>query len=489
LTIALSQLPEFFDPRDANPQSKIDLTLMFDHLIGLNADGTDLSKTSGVADSWQSPDQQTWTFHIHPGLTFSNGDPLTSGDVKFSLDRVISPAAKGPFTAYFRSTVSTIDAPASDSVVIQLKKPDFAFPYYLSPLMGPEAMIVPMDYMTKVGLAGFIANPIGSGPYVRSSYSPGLGYTYTYRGKASPLSGVPRYKTIEFQAIPEQGSRVALLQTKAADLVDIDITTLDPATLTKAGYKVYQKAGTNVLGMQLQSQFDSSTALHSEQIRQALALAVNTKELNSTLYRGLGSITGVAFTGSFAYGFKPLTPYPYDPAKAKSLLAQAGYKGTPINVYAFDISGIPGEANAATAVAGYWKAIGVNVNVITVAYSSYRALWFAQKLPNSAGAIGLANTPFELSVFLGQFASTGINSYAKDPNLDALIQAVQNGSASKDAYSAAVTAVNQYIYDHYMTVPLMEIGAFYAGDPKVLPSSWKLGKGEYDFNSAGLIRQ
>lgn len=488
LVVALSQLPDILDPKHGNPQAKVHLNLMFDHLVGTDPSGRELSPETGVATAWESEDRQVWTFRLRDDLTFSDGSPVTAADVVFSLERVLAEDARAVNSSYLRSLVKSVEQTSDTEVVITLSAPDFTLPYYLSPLQGTEGMIVPKAYVEEVGEEAFGTAPVGSGPYELTDVNPGVSVTYTRRGTPHPTYGTARYRTIEFRSMPEQGARTAALEVGEVDLIDVDLASARLDDLRAAGFTIFEKERQNVIGVQFHTQW-KPVPVGNKDIRKALTLAVNSQEINESIYQGLGDVTGVAFLGSLGIGYpEDLPPYLYDPDEARRLLAETGYDGAPIDIYAFDIAGIPGLARTAEAIAGYWEAVGVNVKLNPIDYASFRPLWFEQSTEGATAPIGIANNMFSLSVFEIHYSSDGATSYAKDPEFDALVEQMRATTGDEEAYAAMTPTLARYVYDNYMTLPLLEIGSFYAANDNV-PESWDLGIGRYDININGLVRQ
>ena len=489
LRIALSQLPAFLDPRLANPQSKIYLNLVFDYLVGLNGEGTELDPDTGVATGWETADSTTWTFAIRPGLTFSNGEPLTASDVVFSLNRIIEPSATSVYAPTLRNLIASIAASDDATVTIVLKKADFTFPYVLSGMQGTEGMIVPEEYLTEVGNDAFAAAPVGSGPYVLKDANPGVSLTFDWRGEQHPLYGAPRYGAITLTSVPAQSTRTAMLETGEVDLIDVDLATADPKALADEGFTVFEKDKANVVGINMHGQFVDGSPTANEKFREALALSIDKEAIQKSIYRGLGTLTGTFAPGSHGMGYQPMEPYPYDPEKAKQLLAESGYDGAPVDVYAFDIAGVPGLSRVTEVVAGYYTDIGVNAQIQTMDYASFRPLWFDKKIPGASSPLGSTNVQFpHASVYQSQFGCEGSISYACDPEFDKIVAEMVSHLDDESVYGSYLVKANAYLHDHYMSIPILEVGTYYAGDD-VVPADWSLGFGQYDINIPDLIRQ
>ena len=488
LTIGLSQLPEVLDPRLGNPQTKLYLSLMFDHLVGVNPEGTEVSKETGIATSWESADNKTWTFKLRTGYTFSNGAALTSADVKYSLEQLVLPESLATYAGTIRANLDGVDTPAPDTVVVRLKNASFQFPVLLSPLFGVEGMVLPKDYATEQG-KGFATKPVGSGPYQLKNVTSGASLSFERRAQTHPVFGTPRYKEIELRKIAEDGARRAALEASEVDVIDVDVATLDPEVLKKDGYIILEKPQSNLIQMRLHEQNpNNKNPVSNEKIRQALALAINKEEINKVVYRGLGVLSGTPI-GSQAAGWTKFDPYPYDPEKAKALLKEAGYDNTPIDLYTFAIAGVPGQEKAGEAIAGYWKNIGVQVNIKPIDFLSFRPIWFGKQLNGGTNILGTSQIPGGASYPVANYTCTGQLSDQCDPALDQMVKDMQAALAlgNRQVYDEWVKKINQYQYDHFNVISILEIGSFYAADPKVVPAGWKLGRGQFDYNISGLL--
>lgn len=488
LTIGLSQLAQVLDPRLGNPQTKLYLSLIFDHLVGVNAEGTEISKDTGVAMSWESTDNKTWTFKLRPGYTFSDGTPLTSADVKFSIEQLTLPETLATYAGTIRANLDGVDAPAPDTVVIRLKAASFALPVLLSPLFGVEGMVLPKDYATAQG-KNFATKPVGSGPYVLKSATAGSSFVLERRPDKHPVFGTPRYKTIELRQIAEDGARRAALEAHEVDLIDIDVSTLDPNAVKKEGFTIFEKPQSNLIQLHMHEQDQAnSNPVSNEKFRQALALAINKDEINKVVYRGLGKMSGTPI-GSQAQGWTQFSTYPFDVEKAKQLLQESGYNKQPIDMYSFGIAGVPGQEKTAEAIAGYWKNIGVVVNIKPIDFLSFRPIWFGKQLNGGTNILGTSQTPGGATYPTSNLTCKGSLSDVCDTNLEKILTDMQAAGALADpkVYDDYIKKLNQYQYDHYNIISILEIGSFYAGDPKVVPAGWKLGEGQYDYNITGLL--
>ena len=147
-----------FDPHFSTSSNDIRVSFnVFDNLTSRHPDG---KLYPGLATEWKLEGQTTWRFKLRQGVKFHNGDPFTSADAKYSIERTYDPAAK-TMVATALATIEKIEAPDAHTLVITTKKPDPLLPARLGFYGG---QIVPKKYLESVGNDTFNAKPVGTGP-------------------------------------------------------------------------------------------------------------------------------------------------------------------------------------------------------------------------------------------------------------------------------------------------------------------------------------
>src|SRR5437660_2385575 len=147
-----------FDPHFSTSSNDIRISFnLFDNLTSRHADG---KLYPGLATEWKLEGQTAWRFKLRQGVKFHNGDPFTSADAKFSIERTYDPAANTMVKTAL-TTIDHIDAPDPHTLVITTKKPDPLLPARLAFYGG---QIVPRKYVEAVGNDSFNAKPVGTGP-------------------------------------------------------------------------------------------------------------------------------------------------------------------------------------------------------------------------------------------------------------------------------------------------------------------------------------
>lgn len=314
LTVDLPGYPATFDPGlQYDTSSYTVYRNIFDQL--LTRDPSSHKVAPGIADSWRQTGPTTWTFAIHPGITFSNGEQLTAADAAFSIDRILDKSFNSPQFANF-SAISKASG-TGQTLTITTKKPSPTLLSYLTTLS-----VVPKDYVTKVGDQAFDAKPVGSGPYTLASATGGSQVVL----KANPhyWKGAPQVTQVTFRAVPNTATRVADLQSGRADIVTQ--LTPDNATSLKSDARLQVLATPTERVDYLALNALGAAPTKNAKVRQAVAYAIDYNSIIKNLQRGYGNPVKAVLTPlSFGYPAN-VAGYQYDPAKAKQLLAASGAK-------------------------------------------------------------------------------------------------------------------------------------------------------------------
>jgi peptide/nickel transport system substrate-binding protein len=309
--------PVNLDPRiglDVQSQ-RIDM-LIFDSLVKKDEH---YELQPWLAKSWDQPDPTTYIFHLRPGIRFHNGKPLTSADVKWSLDSmrngVIITARAGAF-----SSVDRVDAPDPLTCVIHLKRPD---PFLLWNLSDGALGIVPYGSGKN-----FWQHPIGTGAYKFVSAQQDKDVILTRNEDG--WQPKPPIQALRFNVVPDDTTRALELQKGSADA---EINALEPDTVhalrNSHDLVVQSSPGTIVsyINLNLRDPY-----LRDVRVRQAVAMAINRQLILSTIWRGQGRLADDLLPPGHWARTDDTAHYPYDPAKANAILDAAGYRRGPDGV-------------------------------------------------------------------------------------------------------------------------------------------------------------
>jgi peptide/nickel transport system substrate-binding protein len=306
----LENSPTDLDPRvgiDA-PSERID-ELIFDALFRRDEH---FNLTPWLAERWDIPDPLTYIFHLHHGVRFHDGRPLTARDVKYTLDSISGGKIRTTKTATFQY-VDHIDTPDDFTVVIHLKEP---FAGLLWNLSDGAIGIVPYGSGDHFG-----RNPIGSGPF--KFVSAEQDKDVVIERNDDYWADKPRLKRVRFAVVPDTTTRALELRKGSAD-VAINALNADMYVTMKSDPSIRQMQGPGTIYSYLAMNL-RDPILKDVRVRQALAYAINREPLIHYLWRDtVRPSSSILPPQHWAYN-GDVTQYDYDPAKARALLDAAGY--------------------------------------------------------------------------------------------------------------------------------------------------------------------
>ncbi len=306
----IESMPANLDPRiGTDAQSQRLHSLIFSGLLERD---DQMNPRGDLAERWETPDPLTYIFHLRRGVRFHDGRPLTSADVKFTFDSILSGAIRTPKRGAFRM-VASVEAPDPSTVIFRLREP---FASFLWNLVRPSVGIVPAG-------AGedFAQHPVGTGPFrfagARQDDEVVLERNADYFG------GAPATERIRFRIVPDTTVRALELRKGTADVA---LNSLAPDTVPvlarQPDIEVTQQPGT--IYSYVAFNLDDAILAHRE-VRQALAYATDRESLVRYLLRGQARIAdGLLPPNHWAYE-SSLPRYDYNPARAEQLLDAAGF--------------------------------------------------------------------------------------------------------------------------------------------------------------------
>jgi peptide/nickel transport system substrate-binding protein len=415
---------------------------MFDGLLARNRD---MKIVPALAEKWQvSPDGRTITFTLRKDVKFHNGEPFDASVVKFSFDRLMRPDYKSQSQGPFKGILQEVKVLDPATVALVFSKPNPAILPYLVTTAG-YFFAVPPKYIKEVGEEGFIKKPVGTGPFQFVQWQ--KDDRLTLQANAQYWGGKPHVDRLVFRVIPEAGTRVAALLAGEVHIVSglspDDQPRIDSSTV--AGTKRVQST------RRIYIQWNKDVkALQDVRVRQAINYAVDKEAIVKSLLGGNGFPMGTPVI-SFEFGANPdVKPYPYDPAKARELLASAGHGSglslsldTPAGRYTKD-------KEVAQAVAGYLEKVGIKTAVQVKEWATYTADERNRKLSALSlwgwGAGGLMDADLALTPFFTKLSSRPYSVNFTDPKAEELIIAART-EMNVDKRAGLYREANRILHD------------------------------------------
>lgn len=394
---------------------------MFDGLLARNKD---MKIAPALAEKWAvSEDGKTITFNLRKGVKFQNGEPFDADVVKFSFDRLMRPDYKSQSQGPFKGILQEVKVFDPYSVALIFSKPNPVILPYLVTTAG-YFFAVPPKYIKEVGEDGFVKKPIGTGPFQFVQWQ--KDDRLTLRANPSYWGGKPKVDRLVLRVIPEAGTRVAALLAGEVNIITAISPDDQPKIDSSKVAATYRVQSTRRIYIQWNK---DTKALQDVRVRQAINYAVDKAAIVKSLLGGNGYPMAAPVI-SFEFGANTdLTPYPFDPEKAKALLKQAGYGSglsltldTPAGRYTKD-------KEVAQAVAGYLEKVGIKTNVQVKEWATYTADEQNRRLsPLSLwgwGAGGLMDADLALTPFFTKISSRPYSVQFTDPKAEELIIAAR----------------------------------------------------------------
>jgi peptide/nickel transport system substrate-binding protein len=382
LRIAMAAEPTAADPHHyaAAPNSTLH-DHVFESLVELDAR---LKAQPSLATSWSRRDDRTWVFRLHPGVRFHNGQEFTAADVVFSYCRILNNESE--LAVSYSSTVrrlARVEAEGPDAVVIVTKEPEPLLPSDVSTLrIIPRSLVaerlIAFDAATNCGgqgpwptLAAFNdgSAAVGTGPFRMRSFGRG-GVTELTRNDAY-WGEKPAWGAVRLQPVTAAGPRLAGLLAGDHDVVEAPATGDVPRLRENANVRLAVAPTTRLIFLQMDQREpapfvnggNAPNPLRDPRVRQALSLAIDRNAITQRIMDGLAT-PAAQFLPAGMSGIIPGLPVlPYDPARARALLAEAGYpNGFTMTLHATNNRYV-NDARVTQALAGYFTRIGVRTEL------------------------------------------------------------------------------------------------------------------------------
>ena len=411
LTIAMHFTPvaRWLDPAEGESTITPYLLLYTIH-DGLLKPMPGAASAPSLAESWSmSKDMLSAEFTLRSNAKFHNGDPVTSDDVKFSFERYRGGAAK-----LLKDSVREIQTPAQNRVRFVFKAPWPDFPAFYGTFVASAGWVVPKKYVERVGEDGFRKAPIGAGPYKFVSLNPGV--ELVVEAFEGYWRKPPSIKRLVFRSMPDETTRAAALKRGEVDLAMLLSGPTAHDIRRTPGLKLVAPL-LGIFWLDFPEQWDPKSPWADRRVRLAASLALDRQALNEAETIGLSRPVGSIVPREFEFAL-PFEPPPYDPARARKLLAEAGY---PDGFDAGELTPFPPYNAMGEAIQGWLQAVGIRTRMRVMERGTFMTAWREKKLRGVvltiSGVSGNAATRLESFV-----TKNGAFAYGALPEVDELFR-------------------------------------------------------------------
>src|SRR3989449_604270 len=388
-----------------------------------------------LAERWQITDGgRTWKFQLRKGVHFHDGRELTAEDVKFTFSSIAREGSANSLSTEFR-LIKSMEIESRYAITIHFDKPSVVFANKVNQgLFASVAFIQSKSSIESAGEEGAERRPIGTGPWKFVEHV--RGDRIVYEAVEGHWRATPNFKRLVMLKVPEPATRMAMLRAGSVDVIEAGGEYVDE--LKKVGMRLLTMPNTSAIWVILGGQwagrpsYDPKVpwaqpdAERARKVRLALNLAVDKQAIMQRVLGGLGSIVG----SWLAYPADPWAsealkkPFPYDPAKAKQLLAEAGYpNGFEVTM---NLTAWPGRGylpDVGEAVATYWEKVGIKVKRRPVDRAVFSADFRARAYSGVTLAYAAPLVAPEMweVLYRGAYTKASLNLFMEHPRLDEFI--------------------------------------------------------------------
>lgn len=358
VTVAITADPPGWDPTISTSQEipRVMYNNVYEGLVKFDRTG---AIVPGLAESYDvSADGLTWTFHLRHGVRFHDGSGFSSADVAAKFERARNPESGHTHAEYY-AAISDIATPDANTVVFTLSRPSRGLLYNLA---RPDSILYPAGKAETQR-----SEPIGTGPFRFASYTEGSEVVLE-RNPDYYLAGVPFLDKAVFKIIGDPNTRFAALQAGDIDMIGV---ALQPEQYLQLAGNPDLKGTEGTATTEITVAMNNTRAPFDDlRVRQAITMAVDKAAIVQGAMFGLGTVIGSHMSPSEPYYVDLSGTYPYDPARARELLAEAGYAdGFTIHFELPEPYNI--ERRSGEVVAQMLREVGIDVELSVVEWGTW----------------------------------------------------------------------------------------------------------------------
>ncbi len=414
-----------------------------------------------LATSFRNIDNLTWELTLRQGVKFHNGERFNAQTVKFFYDTMNDPAVVSPSKTN-HTWVTRVEVVDDYKVRLITRQP-----YPILPAQLALAHMMPPAYVKQVGLDGYRRRPIGTGPFKFVEHVPDT--RIVMQANDEWWGGPQRVRTLIYRPIKEDAARAAALVAGEVDLA-MDLPPELLPLVERARNVTVQKVLSIRTYVLLMSNLLPDYPTVKREVREAISYAIDRESLITNIMGGLGE--PASFISPTTFGFNPaLKPIPYDPARAKRLLAEAGYRNG-INVTLDASHGkYPKDKEIAEAIAGQLTSVGIRTTVKSYEWGVLTKRIFSHQASPMA-LIGWGDANFDPESHNRLTLRSGSTwSQSVDPKLDALLDQIAT-EMDPEKRKALIFEEQDYLRQMHPVAYLLRMGVI-AGVSRKL-DWWKL---------------
>ena len=361
-----------------------------------------------LAESWTvSPDGLVYEFLLRNGARFHNGEAVTADDVKFSFERY-----RGANAQVLKEKMKEVRIVDARRIQFRLKEPWPDFITFYGTTASSAGWVVPRKYLQSVGEDGFRKAPIGAGPYRVVSINPGI--EIVLEAFEGYWRKTPRVKRLVLRSLPDETTRAAALKRGDVDIAYFLNGPIAEDVRRTPGLKLTAVRSNTIFSLYFQDQWDAASPWRDPRVRLAASVAIDRKSLNEAEQLGFAGLTGSVVPRYMEFAL-PFDPDPYDPARAKRLLAEAGH---PRGFDGGDFTIAPPYEGAGEAIANYLAAVGIRMRIRTMERATFFSSWREGKLKGvvfgGIGPAGNAATRLQILAVKGGPFTAGVVPEVQD---------------------------------------------------------------------------
>jgi ABC-type transport system substrate-binding protein len=361
VTYAAGADPDSLDPPNAesNPSEAVN-RMIYENLVKFDAK---LNLVPGLSEKWeQAKDGMSWTFYLRKGVKFHDGTPFNAEAVKYFIDRMIGPE-KPSRAGLYAPLVASAEVVDEHTVKFNMKTP---FSFLLNNIAHSASGIVSPTAHKAMG-KDIARKPVGTGPFKFVEWVHGDHITLA-RNDAY-WGGKPKLEKIVVKTVKEESARVMMLQSGDAQLA-VRLPSEDIPRLEKD--PKIQLDATETLRVLYIGFNCAKKPFDDVRVRQAFNHATDRESIVKNLYQGRALVAG-NIVAPLTTGYAPIAAIPYDPVKAKALLAEAGYPNGLKAKFISPQGRYPKDFEMAQALQQQWKTAGIEVSLDTMEWAAYLA--------------------------------------------------------------------------------------------------------------------